>query len=106
MPTAFEIPTSPQAQRMTVMLGATLYQLSLNWNAAASCWVMDIADQNGVGLAQGVPLVTGGNLLEQVGYLLIGGAGAAVLVQSDNNPDLVPAYDTLGLTGRLYFIQP
>ncbi|TWA71923.1 hypothetical protein FBZ84_101189 [Azospirillum baldaniorum] len=102
----FEIPTIPAAQRMTITLGGTIYQLAIDWNGAASCWVLDIVGQGGVGLVQGVPLVTGVNLLEQVGYLLIGGAGAEILVQSDNNPDLVPSYETLGSTGHLYFTTP
>lgn len=52
-------------------------------------------------IAVGIPLITGADLLEQLYYLGIGGA---LIVQSTNDPNLVPDFETLGSTGNLFFI--
>jgi hypothetical protein len=58
-------------------------------------------DSNQNPILTGLPLVTGVDLLEQYGYLGIGGS---LVVQSTNDPSLVPNYDTLGSTGNLFFV--
>lgn len=103
MTTIFLVPTSPIPQVFNISLSGTSYQLTIKWNTASACWVMDLADSSGNPLAQGLPLVTGGTLLEQLAYLGIAGD---FIVQSANDPDLVPDFNSLGSTGQLYYQSP
>lgn len=107
MATAYEIPTSASPTTQTITLNGTLYQITLTWcpDAGDGTWIMNVADQNGVGIAQGIPLVTGADLLAQLAYLGIG-SGGGMVVQSDNDPTLVPSYSTMGSTGHLFFVSP
>ncbi len=98
--TILEVPLSPSPQRFDIALAGTTRRLTFKWNRAARCWVMDMADEGGVVLAAGLPLVTGLNLLEQFGYLQLGGQMA---VATDHDTDAVPTFDNLGLTSHLYF---
>lgn len=88
-------------QTMTLTLGGLQYFLRLTWCEPGLCWVLDVADQNEVPLASGLPLITGHDLLEQYRYLGILGA---LTVQTDHNPDVVPTFHNLGDTGHLYFV--
>lgn len=98
---AFEIPVTPaQAQRLSVQLGQQSYNLRLTWNAVSSCWVLDISDSADAPIVQGIPLVTGAYLLEQYGYLGIIGQ---LFVQTDNNPNQVPTFSSLGAESHLYY---
>jgi hypothetical protein len=103
--TAYEIPTASQPQTQVISLNGTVYTLTLHWCAPASCWILDIADKSGNPILTGIPLVTGANLLDQFDYLNIGNGGA-LIVQSSNDPTLVPSFSTLGTTGHLFFISP
>lgn len=78
-------------------------QLKTNWCAPANCWIVDVNDENGVPIVAGMAMVTGADLLEQFQYL---GLGFQMIVQSDNNPDEVPSYTTLGKTGHLFIPSP
>ena len=97
----YEVPLSPSPQTIKVPLGGTSYQLTFAWNQYAACWVMDMADSNGVAVITGMPVVTGLDLLAQYAYLQIAGR---LLVQTDSNPDGVPTVANLGITGRVYFV--
>lgn len=99
--TAYEIPTQPFAQRFSITLVGTSYVLRLTWCDPASCWILDILDTSGNLIKGGTPLITGADLLEQFAYLGIGGR---LVVQSDDDPTLVPSYSSLGSTGHLYFL--
>ena len=105
MGVVFEVPTSNQPQTQTVALGGVFYQLTTRWNAESGCWTLDIADSSGIPLLSGLPMITGADLLAQFEYLGIANNGALV-VQSDNNPDLVPDSSTLGATGHLFCVVP
>jgi hypothetical protein len=94
-----------QPQTFKISLGGTFYQLTMHWCAPANCWILDIADQSGNKIVSGRPMVTGVDLLGQFRYLGIGGGGG-MLVQSDNDPDLVPDFDSLGSTGHLFWVGP
>lgn len=98
-----EIPLSPQPQRFFISLNGVQYQLRFTWNVPSSAWIMDIATGGGVALAQGIPLVTADDLLEQFEYL---GLGGAMYVRSDDNPTAVPTYENLGTQGHLLFVTP
>lgn len=103
MSVAHEVPTQPQAQVMSIALAGVTYVVRLTWCDPNASWIMDIYDAQGNLIKGGTPLITGADLLAQFAYLDIGGA---MVVQSDDNPDLVPAYATLGITGHLYFVTP
>lgn len=103
-----EIPLIPAAQVLAVDIGGTTYTLHVRWNQFMACWVMDIHDENDADLAgglNGVPLVTGADLMGQYRYLGIGG-GVPMLVVTigpGTSPDEIPTYYNLGIEGRLYF---
>lgn len=78
-------------------------KLKLVWNTPANCWVMDMLDTEGNPILRGIPLVTGLDLLEQFGYMKLGGQ---LLVQTDNDPDAVPTFTNLGSEGHFFFLTP
>lgn len=99
--TPYQVPLQPEAQQFTVSLAGVTYTLKLKWNTQNGTWVMDIMDSNQNPIISGVPLITGADLLEQFAYLGIGGS---LIVQSTNDPNLVPDFQTLGATGNLFFV--
>ncbi len=101
MPTVYEIPTSNEAQTFTISLAGVTWTVTLAWCDPAACWILNLGDATGNPVINGIPLVTGCDLLEQYGYA---GVGGALVVQTDNDPDQVPAYAALGDTGHLYFV--
>ena len=103
MATIVEIPVRrSQAQRFSVTLGGTAYNVRLTYDIAQEgCWVLDIGDANGALLVAGIPLVTGVDLLAQYAYL---GFGGSLVVTTDRGAGEVPTFDGLGVTSHLYFI--
>lgn len=101
--TAYEIPLTPQAQSFNIQLNQVSYTFTLMWREVDNIggWVLDIADASGNPLVQGIPLVTGCDLLKQYGYLGIGGG---LWVLTDGDPDAVPTFQNLGLQSHLYFV--
>jgi hypothetical protein len=100
---AYVIPLIPANQEFNISLAGVSYHLKVKWNKFSNAWVLDIQDIQQNNILTGVPMITGCDLLEQYSYLGIGGA---MVVQSTNNPDLVPDFKTLGSTGNLFFIIP
>lgn len=88
-------------QTFKIQLGGIIYKFRLYYNAVSTCWEVDISDVNEVPLVNGVPLITGAYLLSQYAYL---GFTGDIYVQSAPNPDEVPDFNSLGQTGRLYFV--
>jgi predicted Zn-dependent protease with MMP-like domain len=101
--TITEIPLSGQAQSFQVVILNVTYVFTLIWRDAASEWVLDIADVNTNPLIQGIPLVTGGDLLGQYAYL---GLGFQLWVATDGEPDAVPTFANLGTQAHLYAVTP
>jgi len=99
--TAYEIPLISHPQQLTVTLAGTAYQMTVRWNAALATWMLDIANQNGSPLVQGIPLLTGRDLLSQYKYLGIGGK---LVVQTDQNAYALPTATNLGTDSHLYFL--
>ena len=114
MTTVYQLPLSPQTQKMRVDIGGTLYTLRLRWNPISACWIVDLTDENdaplingsgaGLGLT-GIPLVTGTDLMGQFRYLGIGGGTpwTAMTIGPGHSPDEVPTRDNLGTDGNVYF---
>ena len=98
--TDYEIPLmSAAAQTLKIQLNGVTYSLSLYWDTAPEGgWVMDIADQSSAPLVQGIPLVTGSDLLAQYGYL---GFAFKLFIFSAGAPYLPPTWDNLGVTSHL-----
>lgn len=97
----FEIPLTPTPQRFSITLSGVQYRLAVVWrNAEQGGWVLDVADANGNPIIQGIPLVTGANLLEQYEYL---GLSGVLWCQTTDNPDAVPTFDNLGVGSHLYW---
>jgi hypothetical protein len=100
--TAFEIPLrASTAQKFTIAMNSVTYTMRFTWCEPSSSWILDIGDSVNAPLAQGIPIVTGADLLEQFAYLGIGGE---LVVQSDYDTDAVPTFDNLGVLGRVYFV--
>lgn len=78
-------------------------QMSLAWNPQSSNWIANIADSTGNPLVNGVPLVTGANLVEQFGHL---GFSGQLRTATDNAGDVPPTFNNLGTTGHMYFVGP
>lgn len=96
----YEIPLSPNPQSFTISLSGTEYRLTVQWrDAEGAGWVVDIADTSGNPIIQGIPLVTGVNLLDQYAYLISG----VLWVQTTADPDAVPTFDNLGIGSHLYW---
>jgi hypothetical protein len=99
--TSFEIPLVSVPQTLSISLANVVYNLTVKWNDAAECWVLDIADQNSNNILTGVPLVTGADLLAQYAYL---GLGGSLYASTDHDLTAPPTFTNLGDTGHLYFV--
>lgn len=99
--TPYEIPLTPEPQTFNISLAGVERQLRVYWNKPNSCWHFDLSTFDGTPILQGLPMVTGADLLKQYAYL---GLGGSIVVQTDFDLDAVPTYDNLGTTGRLYFL--
>jgi hypothetical protein len=98
---AFEIPVASRPQTFTARLAGVTFNFRLYWNVPAGCWMLDIADVNDDPLANGVALVTGADLLGQLGYLGISGQ---LYAYCDQDIDQVPGWTDLGITGHIVFM--
>lgn len=96
----FSVPALPTPQSFGISLGGLDLNMNLAFKGAAG-WVMDVANNVGDALLSGVPLVTGGNLLEQFEHLGIPGG---LWVQTKNAPDAVPTFDNLGVESFLFYV--
>ncbi len=101
----FEIPLQAGNQTFQIALGTVSYVLTILWRDPVG-YFLDISDTSGNALAQGIPLVTGVDLLGQYGYLAIGGsvgAGTLTVVSDGQDPLASPTYDNLGTGSHLYW---
>jgi hypothetical protein len=97
----YQVPLSPRPQRLSVTLLGVTFNLRTRWSNAGNCWLLDLSDVDMNPLIGSIPLVTGADLLEQYGYLGIGGG---FFVQNTSGPpDTVPGFTELGTTSQLIF---
>ncbi len=102
MSTAYKIPLSGENETFTVSLSGTEYQFTLRWNnAAQGGWMLDIDEPDDGGhIIDGIPLVTGCDLLARYRYK--GFVGSLVVYADDS--DAAPTEETLGDSCNLYYI--
>ena len=108
MATVYEIPVTPAGgnQTFSVELNSVTYRLALTWrNAKEAGWVLDISDASGNAIVNGIPLVTGADLLAPYKHLAIGGGGSLTVI-TDGDAGAVPTFANLGLISRLYWTPP
>lgn len=97
------IPTRPEAQTLSVDIGAVTYRFRLVYAVAKSGrWVLDIRDADDVPIICGIPLVTGINLLGQHAYL---GLGFGLYVGNTDGTDDAPTFEGLGTVSNLYLVR-
>lgn len=98
---ALEIPLTPEAQKLSVQLGGTVYNLTVRWNTAEEGgWIIDIFNMDGSAKLLGVPMTTGNDMLEQYAYL---GFGGKLFCGTDGDLTAPPTYENLGQTAHLYW---
>lgn len=101
MSTTYVVPLAPTPQTLSITLAGVTYNLRLSWNWTGQNWVLDLLDVNENPLVNGIPLVTGADLLAQYGYLNLGGQ---LVVQTTNDAAAVPTFTNLGSQSNLYFV--
>jgi len=98
----YEIPLTPTPQLFTVQLSGIDYNIKLHYrDVIEGGWFIDIADINNQAIVNGVPLITGANLLEQYAHL---GFKGRMWVQTANDPDAPPTFLNLGTEAFLYWV--
>ncbi|VXD07961.1 phage baseplate plug family protein [Serratia oryzae] len=95
-----EIALTADNQRFRITLRGIEYQMTLLWRDMAG-WILDVASSTGADIVNGIPLVTGTNLLQPYRHL---GLNGALVVASDVDIYAVPTKENLGSGGHLYFI--
>ncbi len=89
-------------QTFPISLGGTPYTLAFRYrNTVEGGWIMDIADAGGNAILNGVPMVTGANLLAQYAHL---GFQGGLFVQTTTDPDAVPTFGNIGTDALLYWV--
>lgn len=101
MSTPHLIPLIASPQTLSIAMGGVTYSLNVYWCRPAGLWMLDVSDVNNNPIIQGIPLVTGADLLAQYKYAGIGGQ---LIAQTDNNALLPPDFTSLGSTANLYFV--
>jgi hypothetical protein len=102
MTTIFQLPLQNTAQNFTITLSGIIYTFTLQYrNIDQGGWILDIGDVNNIPILQGIPLITGANLLNKYRYLgFLGG----LYVQTTTNPDAIPTFTNIGIDGQLYYV--
>lgn len=99
----FLIPLQGIPESFQIALAGVNYVMSIYWNDSPDAgWLLDLtnADTNTM-LVSAVPLITGADLLANLGYL---GVGGSLFVLTNGNPAAVPLYTNLGTNCNLFFV--
>lgn len=88
-------------QTFQVALAGVTYNLTLRWIQHGQFWVLDINDQANNPIVNGIPLITGADLLAAYAYLNFGGQLQVVTDFDFNAP---PTSANLGSQAHLYFV--
>ena len=97
----FVVPLIATPQRFAITLGGYSLILVNKWNESAG-WLVDFYDGlTEAPLIMAMPLVTGVNLLGQLGHIGIPGS---LYVLTDGDLDAVPSQTGLGTESVLYYV--
>ncbi|AIR06340.1 bacteriophage protein [Cedecea neteri] len=95
-----EIPLSADNQIFTIQLGGQTLRMRLLYRDAAG-WILDILDADNRPIVNGIPLVTGGDLLAPYAWL---GFSGGLWVGCDDEAQDYPSKTNLGNGSHLYFV--
>jgi hypothetical protein len=102
--TIFQVPLQAAPQVFPINIAGNSYTFTLQYrNTPMGGWILDIGDANDVPFLQGIPLVTGANLLAQFSYINF---GFGLFVSTLSDADAVPTFTNLGTDGNLYVCIP
>lgn len=98
----FKIPVTNTPQVFQIALAGKDYAMTCKYNSAVEGgWVLDFADaETNEPIVANIPLVTGVDLLDGLGYL---GFNGSLYVYTDGDGLAVPTLDNLGVESNLYF---
>lgn len=94
-----EIPLTPDNQQFSIVLAGNAYRMRVLWRDIY--WIVDLLDGSGNPIINGIPLVTGADLLAQYAYLNL---GFRLVVTCDVAPLVYPTKTDLGINSHLYVI--
>lgn len=94
-----EIPLLPSSQNLTINVGNTNYMLDIIWKS--DTYIMNIKTGKGEPIINGIPLLTGLDLLEQFKYFGIVGEWVMLPVI----PYEEAVYETLGFSSHFCVVQ-
>ena len=98
----YEIPLSPVAQRFPILLNGMRLHITMAWrNVGGAGWVIDLHDMADAPIVQGIPLVTGADLLAQFKHLGIPGG---IFASTDGDMDAVPTFTNIGIDSHVWFM--
>ena len=98
----YKIPLTPTPQLFTAQLSGVDYQVRLYYvNIDDGGWIIDLLDLESNPIVNGIPLVTGANLLEQYKHL---GFLGRMWAQTASDPDALPTFINLGIDAQLYWV--
>lgn len=95
-----EIPLSPDNQTFSTTLAGLTLTMRLVWREGLG-WVLDLLDNNDVGIITGIALVAGVDLLEQYRHLEL---GFQLVVSCDDATQEYPTKTDLGINSHLYVL--
>lgn len=98
----YRLPINNSVQQVfDVDLGDKSYTLRFQYNKQAGAWFLDVSEQDGAALVQGLPLVSGANILDQYLYK---GFGGVLVLYTDGEPDHMPNLNELGEWTSVYYV--
>lgn len=104
--TVYDVPTTSQPQSFSIQFpNGVTYTLRLQYLFAVNnpCWILDIEDALANPIACGLPLITGADLLAQLGSL---GFDCSMFVTTDGDPTAPPSFYNLGTSAHLRISTP
>lgn len=98
----FRIPLVNQPQIFNISLGGRDYRVVSRWNGQMNAWQLCLSDAiTRQPLLTCLPLVTGGDLLEQFHHLGIPGK---LFCYTEGDRDAPPTLENLGVQGLVYYV--
>lgn len=103
MTSLVELPLQARPQRFRAIIGGLGYRFTVQWCDPAQAWRMDVSNDAGEALVNGLMLVTGCDIVEQFAYL---GFNFKLAAYTDHAPEQVPTFENLGATGHVVAAVP